>query len=124
MDRLKAAMITDLVALDDDPAVLRALVGKAVRTAAALEARILLMATTSSAHARALAGFLSPATPLVGRLLARRAPQFMWRPKGARRQVAGRSHDPDLRRRRTRPRPVGNRRCCDVIAVAGSAPAT
>jgi GNAT superfamily N-acetyltransferase len=82
MDRLKAAMITDLVALDDDPAVLRALVGKAVRTAAALQARILLMATTSSAHARALAGFLSPVTPLIGRLLARRAPQFMWRPKG------------------------------------------
>ena len=83
MDRLKAAMITDLVALDDDPALLRALVGKAVRTAAALEARIVLMTTTSSAHARALAGFLSPATPLVGRLLARRARSSCGGPKGS-----------------------------------------
>jgi len=82
MDGLKAAMITDLAAVDDDSAVLRVLARKAVDAAAAMQAHVVVAATTSVAHRRALAGFLSPALPLLGRLLARRSPLFMWRPHG------------------------------------------
>jgi hypothetical protein len=65
--------------------VLRALAGEAVALAADLGARAMLTATTTAAHRAALAriGFISPATPLVGRVLAQRAPQFMWLPRGA-----------------------------------------
>lgn len=82
MDRLNAAIITDLVAVDDNPGVLRALGRRAVASAAELRAGLVTMATTSSAHRQAPAGFLSPASPLVGGMLARRAPLFMWRPQG------------------------------------------
>jgi hypothetical protein len=85
LDRLRAAIITDLAAADDDAAVLGALAGEAVALAADLGARAMLTATTAVAHRAALTrvGFISPATPLVGRMLAPRAPQFMWLPRGA-----------------------------------------
>jgi hypothetical protein len=85
LDRLRAAIITDLAVADDDAIVLRALAGEAVALAADLGARAMLTATTTAAHRAALAriGFISPATPLVGRVLAQRAPQFMWLPRGA-----------------------------------------
>ena len=85
LDRLRAAINTDLAAVDDDAALLGALAGEAVALAANLGARAMLTATTAPAHRAALAGigFISPATPLVGRVLAPRAPQFMWLPRGA-----------------------------------------
>jgi hypothetical protein len=78
------AIITDLVAVDDDPAVLRALARHAVEIAAELRVVVVLMATTVAAHRRALvaAGFLSSGLPLLGRLLGRMAPVFMWSPRG------------------------------------------
>jgi hypothetical protein len=85
LDRLRAAVITDLVAADDDPAVLDALAGEAVAIAARLGALAVLAATTTPAPRAALArmGFVSSATPLLGRVLAPRSPQFMWLPRGA-----------------------------------------
>jgi len=82
LGRIEGAFITDLVA--GDPRVARALALRAVAIAAELRAAVALAATTTPAHVRALTklGFLSPAWPLVGRLLARRAPQFMWAPRG------------------------------------------
>jgi len=84
LDRLRTAIITDIVAVRDDPVVLGALAGEAAALAADLGARAMLTATTAAAHRAALAriGFISPATPLVGRVLASRAPQFMWLPRG------------------------------------------
>jgi len=84
LDRLRAAIITDLAAVAGDAAVLDALACQAVALAADLGAGAILTATTAAAHRRALAriGFWSPATPLVGRLLTPRAPQFMWLPQG------------------------------------------
>jgi hypothetical protein len=84
LDRLRAAIITDLAAVNDDAAVLHALAGGAVALAADLGARAMLTALTTDAHRAALAriGFISPATPLIGRVLAPRAPQFMWLPRG------------------------------------------
>jgi hypothetical protein len=82
LGKLKAAMITDLVALSDEPAVLRALAVKAIMTASEMGATILLTVTTAAAHRRALSalGFLSSATYALGPFLKRRAPQFMWAP--------------------------------------------
>jgi hypothetical protein len=79
-----AAVITDLVAVDDDLRVLRALARKAVAIAGDLRTVAALTVTTNPIHRRALAasGFVSPAFPLLGRALARRAPVFMWLPKG------------------------------------------
>jgi GNAT superfamily N-acetyltransferase len=84
LDRLRAAMITDLATTDEDPAVLGALAGEAVAIAADLGARAIVTATTTAAHRTALArmGFISPAVPLLGRLVAGRSPQFMWLPRG------------------------------------------
>jgi len=84
LGRHEGALITDLVAIDDDPKALRALARQAVAIAARLRVVVLLMATTLPAHRRALlaAGFLSPRLPLVGRLLGRAAPIFMWSPVG------------------------------------------
>jgi len=81
---LKGAIITDLVAVDDDQAVLRALAIKAVEFAAEIRATVVLMASTTRPHRRALVatGFLSPGFPLLGRLLQRRSPVFMWLPRG------------------------------------------
>jgi hypothetical protein len=43
-----------------------------------------LFVTTAPSHRRALAamGFVSPGFPVLGRLLARRAPTYMWLPRG------------------------------------------
>ena len=84
LGKLKAAMITDLVAVNDDPVVLRRLAAKAVTTACALRAAIVLMTTTVLAHRKALSGlgFVSSATPGLGRFLEPRAPRFMWVPRG------------------------------------------
>jgi ribosomal protein S18 acetylase RimI-like enzyme len=84
LDRLRAALITDISTVDDDPALLAALAGEAVAIAADLGARAVVTATTNSAHRAALArmGFISPAVPLLGRLVAKRSPQFMWLPRG------------------------------------------
>jgi GNAT superfamily N-acetyltransferase len=84
LGRVKAAMIADLATVNDDPVVLRALAGKAVTGASELRAAIVLTATTVLAHRQALSrlGFVSPATPVLGRFLQRRAPRFMWVPRG------------------------------------------
>ncbi len=84
MGRLQAAMITDLVAVHDDAAVLRALGARAVATAAELRAAVALFVTTALSHRRALAaiGFVSPDFPLLGRLLRDRGPTYMWWPRG------------------------------------------
>ncbi|HEY4920241.1 MAG TPA: GNAT family N-acetyltransferase [Xanthobacteraceae bacterium] len=84
LDRLRAAMITDFATTDDDPALLAALAGEAVAIAADLGARAVVTATTTAAHRSALTrmGFISPTTPLLGRLVASRSPQFMWLPRG------------------------------------------
>ena len=84
LDRLRAAMITDLATSDDDPALLTALAGEAVAIAADLGARAVVTATTTAAHRAALArmGFIAPTVPLLGRLVAGRSPQFMWLPRG------------------------------------------
>ena len=84
LGKLKAAIVTDLVAVGDDPQVLRALARRAVEIASELGALVVLTATTALGHRKALAamGFISPALPLIGRLLERRSPQFMWLPRG------------------------------------------
>jgi GNAT acetyltransferase-like protein len=84
LGRRAGAIITDLLALDNDPAVLRALARRAVAIAARLQVVVVLMATTSAAHRRALtaSGFLSPGLPVVGRYLQRMASIFMWSPRG------------------------------------------
>ncbi len=84
MGRLQAAMITDLVAVHDDPLTLRALAASAVATAAELRAVVALFVTTALSHRRALAaiGFMSPGFPVLGRLLRDRAPTYMWWPRG------------------------------------------
>jgi hypothetical protein len=80
----QAAMITDFVAVDDDPTLLRALARRALAIAGEMRAVAALAATTNASHRSALAasGFLSPAFPVIGGALARRAPVFMWLPKG------------------------------------------
>jgi len=82
--RLRGALITDLVALHDDPTTLRVLAAKGVAMAAELRATVALYATTSLSHRRVLAaiGFVSPGFPVLGRVLARRAPTYMWLPRG------------------------------------------
>lgn len=92
LGRLAAAMITDLVAVDDDPLVLRALAARAVAIAGRLGVVLVVMATTSRRHRKILvaSGFLSPGVPVLGGLLERRAPAFMWSPDGS-----GNLIDPD-----------------------------
>jgi hypothetical protein len=84
LGRLQGAIVTDLVAVDDDVTVLRALAVNGVELAAGLGARVVLAVTTSTAHRRALTatGFLSSGFPLLGPRLQRRAPVYMWLPKG------------------------------------------
>jgi GNAT superfamily N-acetyltransferase len=83
--KLKTAMITDLVAVNDEPAVLRALGAEAITIAGKMGAMFVGMATTVVSHREALSklGFLSNATSLIGRFLESRAPRFMWLPQGA-----------------------------------------
>lgn len=84
LGRRAGAIITDLVAIDDDMAVLHALARAAIAAAARLQVVVVLAATTLAAHRRALvaSGFLSPGLPVVGRFLSRAAPTFMWSPRG------------------------------------------
>jgi hypothetical protein len=84
LGKFSAAIITDLVAIDDDPDVLLAVALRAVSVASELRAAALLTVTTTPAHRKALAklGFISPTMPLIGRLLERRSPEFMWLPRG------------------------------------------
>jgi hypothetical protein len=84
LGKLQGAMITDLVVVNDEPEVLRALGVQAASMAAEMSAAVALFVTTSRAHRRALTaiGFLSPGFPLLGRLLARRSPVVMWWPRG------------------------------------------
>jgi Acetyltransferase (GNAT) domain len=84
LGRRAGAIITDLVAVDNEPAVLRALVRRAVAIAARLQVVVVLVATSVAAHRRALvaSGFLSPGLPVAGRFLRRAAPTFMWSPRG------------------------------------------
>jgi hypothetical protein len=84
MGRLRGALITDLVAIGDDAATLRVLAARAVAISAELSATLILFVTTARSHRRALAaiGFISQDLPLVGRALARRAPTYMWSPRG------------------------------------------
>ena len=84
LGRRAGAIITDLVAIDNEPAVLRALARRAVAIAARLQVVVVLVATTLAAHRRALvaSGFLSPGLPVLGRFLSRAAPTFMWSPRG------------------------------------------
>src|SRR5439155_6469055 len=81
--RDKTALVTDLVAIGDDPDVLLALARRALAIAGEMRAVALLTVTTMRSHCRALAasGFLSPDFPLLGRVLRGRAPVFMWLPK-------------------------------------------
>jgi len=78
------ALLTDLVVAGDDRHALRALATRAVAMAAELGAVAVFAATTTPSHAAMLArlGFLSPSWPLVGKYLGRRAPPFMWLPRG------------------------------------------
>jgi hypothetical protein len=84
MGRLQGAVITDLVAVHDDPLALRALGARAVAMAAELRAMVALFVTTALSHRRALAalGFVSADFPVLGRLIQRRAPTYMWLPRG------------------------------------------
>ena len=78
------AIVTDLVAVDDEPTVLRALSTRAATVASELGAAVVLAVTSRPSQRNALvsAGFLSPDFPLLGRPLTRRSPQYMWVPKG------------------------------------------
>jgi hypothetical protein len=84
MGRLRGALISDLVALHDDAETLRVLAARAVAISAELSAAVVLFVTTAQSHRRALAaiGFLSQDFPIFGRVLARRAPTYMWSPRG------------------------------------------
>jgi hypothetical protein len=84
LGRLRAALITDLVALGDERAVLQALGARAAAIAAEMGAALVLFVTTVAAHRQALAGlgFVTPGFPLLGALLERRAPVYMWWPRG------------------------------------------
>jgi GNAT superfamily N-acetyltransferase len=81
---LAAAIVADLVAVDDDPMLLRALAFRAVEIAAGMRVRLLLTVATRPPHrgAYAATGFASSGFPLLGRVLARHSPAFMWSPEG------------------------------------------
>jgi len=85
LDKLATAIITDLVAVNDDPKVLRALALRAVAIATQLQTTIVLATISALTHQTVLTkvGFVSPAFPMIGRFLGRRSPQFMWLPRGA-----------------------------------------
>ena len=84
LGRIPGAIVTDLVAVDDEPTVLRALSTRAATVASELGAAVVLAVTSRPSQRNALvsAGFLSPDFPLLGRPLTRRSPQYMWVPKG------------------------------------------
>lgn len=82
--RFGCAIVTDLVAVNDDLMVLRALAARAAAIAANLRTVACFATTTIQAQRTSLAsaGFVSPDFPLLGRLLRRLSPQFMWAPRG------------------------------------------
>jgi acetyltransferase (GNAT) family protein len=82
LGKIQGAFITDLVG--EDPSAVRALARGAVAIAADMGASVALAATTTPAHERILArlGFLSSKWPVIGGFLKRRAPHFMWSPRG------------------------------------------
>jgi len=84
LGHIPGVIITDLVAVGDDTAVLRALATRAATVASELGAAVVLAVTSRPSQREALvsAGFLSPCVPLLGRALTRRSPQYMWVPKG------------------------------------------
>jgi ribosomal protein S18 acetylase RimI-like enzyme len=84
LGHIPGAIITDLVAVDDEPAVLQALATRAATLASELGALVVLAVTSRPRQREALVGvgFLSPDVPLLGRALTRRSPQYMWKPKG------------------------------------------
>jgi hypothetical protein len=84
LGKLEAAIVTDLVTADDDATLLRALITRAVSFAGKLGAAVALAATTVADHRRhyTALGFLASSFPVLGRQLQRRAPQFMWLPRG------------------------------------------
>ena len=84
LGQVPSIMIVDLVAVDDEREVLRALAMRACAMAADMRVGVALFVTTAQAHREALSsiGFLSPRTPLLGRLLGPRAPVVMWWPRG------------------------------------------
>lgn len=84
LGRLSAALIIDLVAVDGDPHVLRALARRAVAIAAGLNAGAVIAVTTLGPVRKALTGlgFMSSRVPVLGRLMRRAAPQYMWSPEG------------------------------------------
>ncbi len=84
LGRISGALVVDLVAVDDDPELLRVLIARATANASDLRAAVLLAVTTNAVHRRAFAtmGFLTPNSPVVGRFLKSRAPQYMWLPRG------------------------------------------
>ena len=64
--------------------MLRALALRVVEIAGQMRVVVVLTATTVAAHRRALiaTGFFSPGLPVLGRLLGRASPTFMWSPRG------------------------------------------
>jgi GNAT superfamily N-acetyltransferase len=86
LGRREGAIIIDLVATSDQPAVLRALTRRAVTIAGQWGVVVVLMVTTVPAHNRALAvsGFLSSDWPVLSRALGGAVPIFMWEPQPAR----------------------------------------
>ncbi len=84
LGKLSAALIIDLVAVDDDPHVLRTLARRAVAIAGGLNVAIVVSATTVAHDRNALSalGFISSRVPLFGRVMQRAAPQYMWSPNG------------------------------------------
>ena len=84
LGNVPGALVCDLVALGDDPVVLRQLGARAVAYAAQMHAVVALFVTTSPAHRSILGsiGFISSSLPLLGPTLARRAPVYMWSRQG------------------------------------------
>jgi hypothetical protein len=84
LGQIPGALVTDLLAVDDDPDVLEALGRHVIALAADMRVGVALLLTTSAAAHPALAraGFLTPRSPVLGRLLRRRAPVFMWSRRG------------------------------------------
>lgn len=81
---LRAALIVDLAVVDDDPEVTRGLAARAAGIAGELGAAVALFLTTVPSQQRIFArlGFLTPGFPVLGRLLARRSPVYVWNPRG------------------------------------------
>jgi hypothetical protein len=90
LGHIPGAIITDLVAVNDEPGVLRALATRAATVASQLGAAVVLAVTNQPRHREALgsAGFLSPGVPFLGRALTRRSPQYMWVPRGPGRDIS------------------------------------